>query len=570
MPSDRAQHDRGRCPTAMKSIASRDDLSAAQSPERPPYVVGVVVLVAVAWGMVAFFAHNLWLQPDSWESMQLAGQLVDGRGFVDERFLVRPPGYPLFLATMFRVFGEHSPIAIVALQQAMIVGVNILVTLLTWHLSKHASVALLTGLMSACSLHLPALAGAALTEAPFTLLFMASVYFLVRYHTEGGARLIALSSLFAGFAYLVRPMGLTIVAVCAVVVLHRVWLAMAAITPTSYGDPMRRPNMVGRLWRVRRQAVTHLLLAVVPGVVCMVAWQSHLVAVHQTSRAWGCFSGIVLYHRAVAVEKLDAPTSEALARTKLVVAKAKAEGLIHPGIDNTRWYTVWQALHDVEGMTLPEAGVVMAEAGRDVIAAHPGLLARRTLKHLARTLLMPEGSYRYVPGGVPGDGWKQAKDADLLEASMFESLLRPRIEPYNHYIPLKSEPGPTTPVWSAVARWYYRNIECGRSILGIGDTPYEAFVYLCMMGGLLSLTTRQRMTWLLLALVIASQVVPSAVLAGTISRYGVPTHPLMKAFAALAICLAIRAVCISITRVRNHLAKQSSGEHRVEKTMPFG
>jgi hypothetical protein len=93
----------------------------------------------------------------------------------------------------------------------------------------------------------------------------------------------------------------------------------------------------------------------------------------------------------------------------------------------------------------------------------------------------------------------------------------------------------------------------------MGDSPYEAFVYLCMAGGLLSLGTRERMTWLLLALVIASQVVPSAFLAGTIPRYAVPVHPLLKAFAALAICLAVRAVWMCIVQLSHQRAKVRTG-----------
>lgn len=528
-------------------------------------VVGVVVVLAAAVEGLAYSATNLWLQPDSWEHIQLAGDLAQGLGFANERFLVRAPGYPMMLACVFRIFGEHSPAIIAALQHLAIVGVNVLVVLIAWHVSRRASVALIAGLLSVGSLHLPAMASTVLTEAPFSLLLMGSVYFLIRYHREGGGRLVALASLFAGLAYLVRPMGITVVAACVVAVLDRVRQAVrerrqraAANDDAASCNPDNAPSGLIRLvWAVRYLSMRHLALAILPAFVFYVGWQSLLVSVHQTTDAWNCFSGILLYHRTVAVEHLDDPQSTALAHTRRVVAEAKSRGLIHQGVDNQRWYTVWWALRDVEGMTLPAAARVMAEAGRDVMGVHRGLVAKRTMTHVARTLLMPEGSYRYVPGGAPGNGWRQAEDAVLLDASMFEPLLRPRMEPYNHYMPLGTESSATTPVWSAMARWYHRNIERGPSILGIGDSPYEAFVYLCLFGGVLSLATRDRARWMLLVMVIAGQVVPSAFAAGTIPRYGVPTQPLMKVFAALVIYLGVRSAAAASSRLRRRTAGAS-------------
>ena len=63
-------------------------------------------------------------------------------------FLVRPYGYPLMLAAIFRVFGSSSPVAIVVVQHAMLVVVAVLASLIAWHATYRRPVALMTGLLT--------------------------------------------------------------------------------------------------------------------------------------------------------------------------------------------------------------------------------------------------------------------------------------------------------------------------------------------------------------------------------------------------------------------------------------
>jgi hypothetical protein len=83
--------------------------------------------------------------------------------------------------------------------------------------------------------------------------------------------------------------------------------------------------------------------------------------------------------------------------------------------------------------------------------------------------------------------------------------------------------------------WAYRNIQMGPSIAGIGDSPYEAFIWLCLLCVLGSLFTRNRATWLLVAGLVGIQVVVSAFLAGSTARYAVPVRPVLFLFPSLLV-----------------------------------
>jgi hypothetical protein len=121
-------------------------------------------------------------------------------------------------------------------------------------------------------------------------------------------------------------------------------------------------------------------------------------------------------------------------------------------------------------------------------------------------------------------------------------MMRPWTGPYEKYLRLsEAAPGPTTPIWTAINRWFYRNIEKGPTIGGF--TPYEAFTWVCLLCALACLFTGRRSAWLVVIAAIGLQIGVSAVLAGPTPRYAVPVQPLLLLFpVAISAALAHRLV----------------------------
>ena len=96
--------------------------------------------------------------------------------------------------------------------------------------------------------------------------------------------------------------------------------------------------------------------------------------------------------------------------------------------------------------------------------------------------------------------------------------MRPWTRRYEHYLPLRAKATTIKPLWSGLAGWFYTHVEKGSSILGIGDSPYEAFGWLCIAGMMASLFLPHRGCWLIIIAAIGLQVVVSAFLAGPTPR----------------------------------------------------
>src|SRR3990172_1953 len=81
-------------------------------PRTPARGVWVVVVVAFITNLASLLSSQLWVYPDSIDYIQLAGGIADRFDLANDLFLVRTPGYPVFLAVVFWVFGGWSPSAI--------------------------------------------------------------------------------------------------------------------------------------------------------------------------------------------------------------------------------------------------------------------------------------------------------------------------------------------------------------------------------------------------------------------------------------------------------------------------
>lgn len=554
----------------QRKPSSRFRRQDSDSPEDRPRIVkelAIVTIVALVVNAISFKASHLWVCPDSSYYVALAGGLADRFDLANELFLIRPPGYPLLLAGIFVLFGISSPVAILVIQHALVVGITILTALITWHLTNRRIVTVVAGLFCACSLQLLAYANVIITEVPYTFAIVLAAYLLVKYHRSGNARLIALASLTAGVAYLIRPTGLSIVAMCIAVAMYRVWKG------TRVSEKRQMPF---RLWKTRsgsaqaasvrprdvdgaprgklRALFTHLTLAVVPAALMVAPMAIYNNVKHGANLSSSC-ANLALYHRLLYMDGLDSTDSPALAEIRTVVQEAVRRGAIPAHADYQHWGPVWHAFEDVRGEPLAHSIARMGEANRDLMREHRGTVAKNTIRYAYWMLMTPDSFYRFHPGGAPGvllptgEYVRDAK-ADIFDVSTYGILMRPWIDPAAEYLRFEYAPTATTPFWRDIAEWFYLKVQKGPPLLGFGDSLYEEMSWFCLIGIIASLAMRNRTAWLLVTGVVVLQIVPSAFLAGPTPRYAVPIYPLLLVYGAFFAVAVVRAPFFLIQYLR--------------------
>ncbi len=512
----------------------------SQAP-RPAAVVAVVTVLAVVVEGVALSASHLWVVPTSLEYLELAREVAEHGDFSNELFLLRTPGYPAFLAIVFRIFGGHSAAAIFILQHAMTVAIAPLVALTAWHVSRRTSMALLAGVLAACSLQVIAFAGQIMTETPYTLALVACVYLLVRYHRQGGPWTLAWASGLAGIAYLLRPMGLTLIVVLSAVALGRTWSST-------------RIHCARSRWR---PVLSAQLAAITPMALMVVAWWAHNQVVYGAN-SFGRTFDFALYNRAANVERASGKPNEQFTQIDDIVARAKSEGLIDADADEGMAWTVWQAQRAVEGTPLRSSSELLGSAARKKLLDDPWGILWGTAKYSAWMLLTPDSSYRYQPDGAPAvDGRRNAAE-EIFDSAMYLDALQAPLQSYADYLVLGRGPRAATSLWSGVNRWFARHVEHGAPLVGIGDSLHEELVLACLLAGGLSLFTNNRGAWLIIIAVVSLQIVPSAFVAGIGPRYAVPIQPFMKLFAASAIMGAVVLPVLALHTVRQFFATRGT------------
>lgn len=492
-------------------------------------VILTVALVALIVNGTAMAGSRLWVVPTSIEYLDLAVGVADRLDFSNELFLLRTPGYPLLLALVFRVCGTASPTVIVLLQHGMTVATAILTALIAWHLTNRRDVTLVSGVMCACSLQVLAFADQVMSETPYAFALTASVYFIVRHLRHGKCHDLALGSGLAGVAYLFRPIGLTVVALLPAVALYR-----ARVDRRDGSTPATAP----------RSLLSRCVWALFPATALIAPWWVENQVVHGANSFARCFD-FALYNRAANVERGHTVDSPAFEDVHRVVREAKSRGQLAADADEGLAWTVWQAYRDVDGRPLTESSTLLGRAAVDSLRADPIGMIANTIRESAWMVLTPDSSYRYHPGGAKGMSGRRPSDAELFDSGLYlQSLDRP-LRAYAHYLPLES--GDKHRVWwCAVARWFYRHVEKGPPVIGIGDSLYEEIMLAFLLAGLLSLFTKERTMWAMVLAVVALQVVPSAFVAGVGPRYAVPIQPLIKLFGGLLIVTVVRVVWYSV------------------------
>lgn len=286
----------------------------------------------------------------------------------------------------------------------------------------------------------------------------------------------------------------------------------------------------------RRLVLGEFAIAIVPAAafVLIVMWHNTSVFGRDVS---GQASSVAMYQRLLSMDRFDAVESDALNEIRTVIAEAKRRGDMAPHFDHTQWGPVWRAYESVHGMSFAESSRVMARAVPEIIRENRTAFVENTARFAFWMLMMPDAYYRFQPGGAPG--WtsetgesKRDQSADILDIGTYRPMLGPWLDPYAQYLPLRTDIRATTPLWTGVAQWFRKTIDRGPSILGVADSPYEAFMWFCLISVAATWWTPVRWTWALVTLLILVHILVSAVLAGPAARYAAPMKPLFHTFTA--------------------------------------
>jgi len=153
---------------------------------------------------------DLSIRPDSYGYRSLAESLLQGNGFVapgsETLGLSRTPGYPVFLALLFSIFGSISwPVAL--LQEAVLVLVGLLLYLIASSM-REEDVGLWAALIFGLMINPAVWALTLLTEVLFTLLVVLSFFLLYKALSSPRVVWLVASGLTLGVATLIRPSGL--------------------------------------------------------------------------------------------------------------------------------------------------------------------------------------------------------------------------------------------------------------------------------------------------------------------------------------------------------------------------
>lgn len=490
-----------------------------------------MLLIGGAIHALAILAVPLFLLPDSVWYIQIAADLADHLRLDNPLILQRPLGYPTFLASLFTVFGEASPIAVQITQHLLVLGVAFVVMMIVTELSRSRWLMVIAGLGTATSFQLIGYAHTVMTETCYTFFLWVGIYGVVRFHLRGGDRWMLLASLCAGVATSLKPTGAVLLGVCGAAVLldaHRMRTGGAPVIPAF----------------IRSTASALTPWAVVIGV---------LVAINGFAQGEFRFmrrSGAILYTRTMESDRLTSTTNEPLARILAAIDEWEARHPNQPPLKDTRHTDAERACRDVLGMDDAEIDELLHAASKGLVREHWPTVIANTLTYMRRSPLLPDGVYRHVPGGAVADGWHCPANAPLIGVDAYHQstarLDKERI--LDRYLPLESAPRPATELWSRIARAKHRAIDTAPSITGLTDSRYEDYALLCAGGALVSLRLPRRSAWFLLLLALGLHLFATG-LHSARARYVLPMIPMLKIHAAVLIVQMMAAIQWTVARV---------------------
>ncbi len=500
----------------------------------PPPTLGktlwIVATVALITNALSLAAAQLWVYPDSIDYIVLGSHVADRFDFSNQAFLIRPIGYPLLLAGIFKLFGSASPIVVMIVQHTITIATVLVTCLIAWRLTTSRTITLVTGILGAFSLQALCYANLVLTETPFALALVASVYFLIVHLQDGRWRFLVLASAIAGISYLFRPIGLHLLGACALAAMLRTW--------RDIQDRKDHGLSVAPKYWLRRLAIGGTL-AIVPAIAVTAPWSIKNALQHKSVESTSVLD-YVLYVRAVTIDDLDSTTSETMIDIHHVVNEAIASGHLHPDADYRDRATVIKAYETIRGASYAESITILGRAAKDIMLENPLAITIDTIKYAYWMLLAPDPVYRFQPDAALGINGKKDVTATLYDVSTYsegygswESVLKN----HRHHLPLSAEPRLATPIARSVATQYHKLIDKGAPVFGLWDSRYEQWMIFIGLAGTMTMLTKRRSEWLLIAAVIAAHVLVSAFLSGPQTRYAQPVRPLLLMYAAFGLCL---------------------------------
>jgi len=206
----------------------------------------LLVVLALALRLGLIVAAGPFTEPDSLTYDNLARNLAGGQGYSDTRpfkildgSMSVPPVYPGFLAAVYAVFGfRYGPVIVI--QQVLGALLAALACLIATRLFG-GRIGFWTGLIVALHPWLIVYGSTLMTEALFTFLFAASMYFLVKGLFSGRVLDFALAGLVMGLAILCRASFQYYVLLIPVVLLvalkdfkRAAWHSLAYLVPVLF------------------------------------------------------------------------------------------------------------------------------------------------------------------------------------------------------------------------------------------------------------------------------------------------------------------------------------------------
>lgn len=173
----------------------------------PLILFTVALLVRVLFNVFVMGMENggLDLFPDGKEYDALGLSLAEGSGYARSQVpdTYRPPGYPLFLAAVYALFG-HSVAAVKVLQSILDAATCVMILLIGERLFTRR-VGVIAGAIAAVYPFLIVYTGFVLSEALFVFLSTVFLYALVRFREGCSWRWLAVAGLLLGGMNLTRP-----------------------------------------------------------------------------------------------------------------------------------------------------------------------------------------------------------------------------------------------------------------------------------------------------------------------------------------------------------------------------
>lgn len=503
------------------TTAQQPRLVAPRKPGALALDAGALLLVlGVAAGARALFlASNppMLLTTDSITYALPASQLVHGHGF--DLSLRRTPGYPLFLAGLWALFGDRlQPVAVA--QHLLGVGTAVL----TWVLGRLALgrlAALLGGLATALSGPQIIYEHYLMTEALFTPLVVLGVLILVLAARRGAPAGYLLAGVIFGLCALIRPIGQAFILLVPLTAL----VGEAA----SSGPAVRgRRWMLARMWLALRAGLVALLgvgLVLLPWTV-----RNRLVGGELTSSS---ALGKTLFGRITRHDdgfRFDLPPAgpvESDARRAAARAMARAAA----ASDTSRGSLVHEQLMRDFGYSEAQAYNVMRDAALDIILAQPGYYLQSSLRGALQLLVSEDEPFRSHLDRLTSTRLRDEWQAQPTLASLLPAPVTPEERWQRHGLA------------AAVVRLYQPS-----------EPPGAVIVLTLFVIGSLAIVLRP--AWrpaLALPLAALTVVVLSAFLDGPVIRFRYPVDPLISVTAGAglsALGVLARGVACRARRAR--------------------